>query len=177
MATLDAGPALRQRLLYLVMPILLMGVLTDQASKSWACLRATEPRTLVPGYLAAYSVPNAGSLLGFGGDRARTNTVMALLSLACATLLVRIAYSDRRRWRAGDYLAGALLLAGIFGNTADRLVLGHVRDFLVTWAIPTVAFNVADLLLVVGCASLFLVRYCDHRRARSGLVYAPRSAA
>ena len=157
MATLDADPALRQRLLYLVMPILLLGVLTDQASKSWASLRAAEPRMLVPGYLAAYSVPNAGSILGFGGDQPRTNAVIALLSIACATLLVRIAYSDRRRWRGGDYLAGALLLAGIFGNTADRLTLGHVRDFLVTWAIPTLAFNFADLLMVVGCASLFLV--------------------
>jgi lipoprotein signal peptidase len=62
-----------------------------------------------------------------------------------------------------------VLLAGILRNTADRLALGHVRDFLVTWAILTLAFNIADLLLVVGCAFLFLARYCDHRRARSGL--------
>jgi lipoprotein signal peptidase len=161
----------------MVMPVLLMGVLTDQASKSWASVHAGVPRWLVPGYLAAYSVPNPGSLLGFGGEQARTNTVIALLSIACAILFVRIAYVDRRRWRGGDYLAGSVLLAGIFGNTADRLALGHVRDFLVTWAIPTLAFNVADLLLVVGCTSLFLARYCDCRRARSGLGFALRAAA
>ena len=49
---------------------------------------------------------------------------------------------------------GALLLAGIFGNTADRLALGDVRDFLATWALPSVAFNVADLLVVGGALIL-----------------------
>jgi lipoprotein signal peptidase len=159
MATCDASLSCRMRFLYIVIPVLLMGLLTDQASKSWASLRAAEPRILLPGYLAAYSVRNAGSLLGFGGDQARTNTVFALLSVACATLLVRIAYAVRSQLREADFLAGALVLAGIFGNTVDRLALGYVRDFLVTWAIPTLAFNVADLLLVVGVASLFMARY------------------
>ena len=169
MASCDASPAGRMRFLYIATPVLLMGVLTDQASKSWASLRAAEPRILVPGYLAAYSVPNAGSILGFGGDQAWTNTVFALLSIACATLLVRIAHAVRGQLRRADCLAGAMVLAGIFGNTVDRLALGHVRDFLVTWAIPTLAFNVADLLLVVGVASLYMVRYCDCWRARSDL--------
>jgi lipoprotein signal peptidase len=97
MAACDASPASRGHLLLILMPVLLVGILTDQASKSWASLRAVEPRMLVPGYLAAYSVPNPGSLLGFGGDEPRTNAVIALLSIACAVLLVRIAYADRRR--------------------------------------------------------------------------------
>jgi lipoprotein signal peptidase len=146
-----------------------MGVLTDQASKSWASLRAAKPRILVPGYVAAYSVANAGCILGFGRDQPQTNTVVALLGIACATLLVRLAYAVWERLRSADCLAGAMVLAGIFGNTVDRLALGHVRDFLVTWAIPTVAFNVADLLVAVGAASLFMARYCDCRCARSDL--------
>ena len=177
MATCDTSPAPRERFLYIAVPVLLIGLLADQASKSWASLRAAEPRMLVPGYLAAYSVPNAGCILGLGGNRAGTNTVFALLGLACATLLVRIAYADPRWWRVPDCLAGALLLAGIFGNTADRLALGHVRDFLVTWAIPTLAFNVADLLAVTGCALLLTSRYCDCRRTRSGLGLTRRAAA
>jgi lipoprotein signal peptidase len=167
MATCDAISATRKRFLCIVIPVLVMGVVTDQASKSWASLRSTEPRILVPGYLAAYSVPNAGSILGLGRDQARTSRLFALLGIACATLLVRIAYADRRRWRGADFLAGALLLAGIFGNTVDRLALGHVRDFLVTWAIPTLAFNVADLLVVVGGACLLIARCCGCRRSRS----------
>jgi lipoprotein signal peptidase len=157
------------RFLHLVTPVLLMGILIDQSSKSWASFRAAEPRMLVPGYLAAYSVPNAGSILGLGGDQAWTNMVFALLSIACATLLVRIAYAVRGQLQGADCVAGAMVLAGIFGNTVDRLALGHVRDFLVTWALPTLAFNVADLLLVVGVAALVMARHCDCRRAQSDL--------
>src|SRR3954469_7853507 len=177
MATCDASPASRGRFLHIVIPVLLMGVLTDQASKSWASLRAAEPRILVPGYLAAYSVPNAGSILGLGRDQARTSTVFALLGIACATLLVRIAYADRGRWRGADCLAGALLLAGIFGNTVDRLALGYVRDFLVTWALPSLVFNVADLLVVLGGVFLLMARYSGCRRSRPDLAFASWEAA
>jgi signal peptidase II len=177
MAICNASPAMRQRWLYLGIPVLVMGILADQASKSWASLRAAEPRLLVPGYLGAYAVPNAGSLLGFGRDQARTGTIFALLGIACAILLVRIAYGDRGRWRGADCLAAALVLAGIVGNTVDRLALGHVRDFLVTRAIPSLVFNVADLLVVVGAVALLMARYCDSRRARSARGPARRAAA
>jgi lipoprotein signal peptidase len=167
MATCDASRAARKSSLHIVIPVLVLGLLTDQASKSWASHGAVEPRFLVPGYVAAYSVENAGSILGLGREEAATSTVFAFLGIACASLLVRIAYTDRGRWRWADCLAGALLLAGISGNTVDRLALGHARDFLVTWAVPTLAFNVADVLVVVGGASLFMARFYDVRRPRS----------
>jgi lipoprotein signal peptidase len=175
MASCDASPTPRERFLYIVLPVLLMGLLVDQTSKSWASFRATEPRILVRGYLAAYSVRNAGCILGLGGDQAGTNTVFALLGIVSAILLVRIAYQDRRWWRGPDCLAAALLLAGIFGNTVDRLTLGHVRDFLITWAIPTLAFNVADVLAVAGAGLLFTTRYYAFRRIRStpGFAHCP----
>ncbi len=49
---------------------------------------------------------------------------------------------------------GALLLAGIYGNTTDRLALGDVRDFLATWALLSVAFSFADLLVFGGVSIL-----------------------
>src|SRR5262245_50759036 len=99
METSDSSPATRTLCLFVVIPVLLMGILTDQASKSWASLRAAEPRILVPGYLAVYPVPNAGCIFGFGGAEARTSTVCALLAIACATLLVRIAIAVRGQLR------------------------------------------------------------------------------
>jgi lipoprotein signal peptidase len=176
MTTRDTSPAPRERFLYIVIAVLVIGILTDQASKSWASLRAAEPRMLVPGYLAAYSVPNAGGLLGLGGAQAGINTVFALLGIACATLLVWIACAVWGQLRGAHGLAGAAVLAGIFGNTLDRVALGHVRDFLVTWAVPTLAFNVADVLLVVGGAALLMARCCDGRRARSDLGFTRRAA-
>jgi signal peptidase II len=166
MATTDPNHATRNYFLYIVAPVLLIGFLTDQTSKTWASLQAVEPRILVPGYFAAYSVPNAGMILGLGCDQAQTSSVFAFLGIACASLIARITFSDLGRWPGANCLSSALLLAGIFGNTVDRLALGHVRDFLVTWAIPTLVFNVADLLVVVGCASLMMVRVCGGKRSR-----------
>src|SRR3954471_3159467 len=177
MAIRDASTAPRGRFLCIVVPVLLIGVGAEQATKSWASLRAAQPRILVPGYLAAYAVPNPGSLLGLGRGRPTTNTACALAGLACAALLMRIAHADRGRSRGADSLGVALLLAGILGNTVDRLALGHVRDFLVTWALPTLVFNVADLLVVVGGACLLMARYCGGRRPRPDLGYLARAAA
>ncbi len=157
MAICDASHAIRNRLLFVVLPVLLIGVLADQASKSWASRRAVEPRMLVPGYLAAYSVPNAGIILGLYSDQRQIGKVIALMGILLAILLAGSTCLER--YRGADCLASAMVLAGIFGNTIDRLVLGHVRDFLIAWAVPTVAFNVADLLLVVGFVALLLARY------------------
>jgi signal peptidase II len=172
MATRDASPVTRNRLLCVVAPVLLMGVLADQASKSWADHHAARPRMLVPGYLAAYSVPNPGIMLGLGRDRALTGAAVALVGVVCTLLLLWIAHADRGRSPGAAYLKVALLLAGILGNTADRLALGHVRDFLVVWALPTLAFNVSDLLLVVGGASLLMAACRGRRRARPDLRFA-----
>ena len=167
MATIETSPATRNRFLYVIAPLLLMGLAADQSSKSWASSRAAEPRILVPGYLAAYSVQNAGATLGVNGDQAWTSTVFAMFGIVCASIVGLVAYRDRTTWRRADCLAGALLLAGIFGNTVDRVALGHVRDFLVTWVLPTLVFNVADLLVVVGCVALFMARSLSRGVAKS----------
>jgi lipoprotein signal peptidase len=166
MITYHASPVTGKRVRTLANAVLLSGVLADQASKSWASLWAAEPRFLLPGYLAAYSVANAGGPFNLADDRPQTCMVLAWLSIACAALLVRIACVDREGWQGAKGLATALLLAGLFGNTMDRLALGHVRDFLVIWAMPRYAFNVADLLGILGFAFLCLARFGGWRRTQ-----------
>ncbi len=162
MANRDASHAIRDRFLFIVLPVLLSGVLADQTSKSWACLRAVEPRILVPGYLAAYSVPNAGIILGLCSDQRQISEVFSLLGIALASLLACVTYAQR--YRGAECLASALVLAGILGNTIDRLTLGHVRDFLIAWSIPTAVFNLADLLMIGGFVALLIARYHSRRR-------------
>jgi signal peptidase II len=63
------------------------------------------------------------------------------------------------RWRD---ISLALLLAGIVGNLTDRLLYGHVIDFLlvdlhVRYAHPWPAFNVAD-----SCISVAVVLFIIH---------------
>ena len=65
----------------------------------------------------------------------------------------------RDRWRD---VSLALLLAGILGNLTDRLLYGHVIDFLlfdlhIPYAHPWPAFNVAD-----SCISVAVVLFIIH---------------
>ena len=56
-------------------------------------------------------------------------------------------------------VALALVLGGALGNLYDRVVLGHVVDFILVhwqnrWYFP--AFNIADSAITVGAAMLAL---------------------
>jgi signal peptidase II len=73
-----------------------------------------------------------------------------------ATLAVLIAWIQRRPARWPEQVGFALVLAGAIGNGLDRLVRGHVVDFIHVRFWPV--FNVADVLIVSGAALLFFRR-------------------
>ena len=55
-------------------------------------------------------------------------------------------------------LALALILGGALGNAIDRMLYGHVIDFIQVWlgSYPWPAFNVADSAIFVGAAILIV---------------------
>ena len=61
----------------------------------------------------------------------------------------------------------ALIIGGALGNLYDRLVLGHVVDFLLVhyrdWYFP--AFNVADSAITIGAGALIVDSVIDRRPA------------
>jgi signal peptidase II len=63
----------------------------------------------------------------------------------------------------------SLVLGGALGNVIDRVLLGHVIDFVRVhyegWSFP--AFNVADSAITIGAALLILDNLLDYRRTRS----------
>ena len=132
-------------------------LLLDQVSKAWAeaFLPYGEQIDLLP-ILSLYRIHNSGiafSLLsGFG-----TFTLVALIVGVTAIVLAMW-------WRTADggrlaAIGYALIVGGALGNLADRLVYGHVVDFLFLHlgARPLFVFNLADLALTVGPALLILV--------------------
>ena len=117
-------------------------------------LRYVEPNgdhQVIAGFFDIVNVTNTGAAFGsFKGN----NTFFILLS--CVALLVVVVLLVRRRprdpWRD---VSLALLLAGIFGNLTDRLLHGHVIDFLLfnlhfPRADPWPAFNVADSCICIA---------------------------
>ena len=77
----------------------------------------------------------------------------------------------RRLPASGAHLLAAglsLVLGGALGNVIDRVLWGHVIDFIRVhyqqWYFP--AFNVADSAITVGAALLILDNLLDYRRTR-----------
>jgi signal peptidase II len=116
-----------------------------------------EPRVLVADFFSLVSVTNTGAAFGsFRGN----NTFFIAISFAALVIVLGLLLRARThdRWRD---LSLALLLAGILGNLTDRLLYGHVIDFLlfdlhVPYAHPWPAFNVADSCISVAVA-LFII--------------------
>lgn len=131
----------------------------DQLTKHLV-LRSITPydsRILVPDFFSLVNVTNTGAAFGsFRGNNAFF-IVLSFVALVVVTVLL-VQQRTRDVWRDVPL---ALLLAGILGNLTDRLLYGHVIDFLlfnlhVRYADPWPAFNVADSCISVAVL-LFLI--------------------
>ena len=89
--------------------------------------------------------------IAFGLFSSATSIVIALTTLAVVWMLVFFARSGARHPVLP--VALGLVLGGSLANLLDRIRLGHVTDFLDLRFWP--AFNLADVFIVVGVATLF----------------------
>ncbi len=125
----------------------------------------TEPRVLIPNFFALVHVTNSGAAFGSFANNNGFFIALSCVALVVVTvLLLRREFSDA--WRR---IALALLLAGILGNLTDRLLHGHVIDFLlfdlhIRFADPWPAFNVADSCICI--AVLCFIVHSFFQRAR-----------
>ena len=124
-----------------------------------------QPRVVIPSFLDLVNVTNTGA--AFGSFK---NNNGFFIAVSCVALLFVLSLLVRRRshdvWRD---VSLALLLAGILGNLTDRLLHGHVIDFLlfdlhIPLAHPWPAFNVADscICIAVFC---FIIHSFRHKVA------------
>ena len=112
---------------------------------------------ILPG-LKLVHVHNDGVAFGlFSGGGAVVGVVTGL------ALLGLLAFFVAHRRRPLVWLPVGLLLGGAVGNLVDRLVQGHVTDFLKLPKWP--AFNVADVAITFGVLALLYVLEGPPRRA------------
>jgi signal peptidase II len=142
-------------------------IVLDQATKALvqARFRYGERLPVIDGFFDLVLVYNTGAAFSFlanagGWQRAFFIAVAVGASALIVWLLRRHA---GERWFA---LGLALILGGALGNLWDRVVLGHVVDFLLFhfrgWHYP--AFNVADSAITVGAVILVIDGLRGHRR-------------
>ncbi len=157
-SSLDPGPSLAWRFLKYrwFIPIAAAVLAADQASKAWIIRHlpfnsygeAGGAIVVVRGFFYIVHVGNTGAAWSILSGRS-----LALAALAAATLAAIFV------WRKALGLAAlpvqvcfGLICGGIAGNLLDRLLHGHVVDFLDfhfgSYVYPS--FNVADSAICVG---------------------------
>ncbi|MEO8439207.1 MAG: signal peptidase II [Spartobacteria bacterium] len=150
-------------LLFLTLPLYALDQLTKHLVLRF--IDPTQPRIVLPDFFELVHVTNTGA--AFGSFR---NNNGFFIVLSCVALVV-VAYLLTRKeprdpWRR---VALALLLAGVLGNLTDRLVHGHVIDFLLfdlhlPFAHPWPAFNVADSCICIAVVCFMVYSFRDSRR-------------
>ena len=143
-------------ILFLSLPLYALDQLTKQLVVR--SINPYEASIVVPDFFSLVNVTNDGAAFGsFKGN----NTFFVIISIF-ALVVVTILLVRRQRTDLWRDVSLALLLAGILGNLTDRLLHGHVIDFLlfnlhIRYADPWPAFNVAD-----SCISIAVMLFIVH---------------
>ncbi|WP_311397847.1 signal peptidase II [Neisseria cinerea] len=131
----------------------LAAIVLDQWSK-WAVLSSfqyQERVNVIPSFFDLTLVYNPGAAFSFLADQGGWQKYFfLLLAVAVSIYLVRAILRDE--FAALGKTGAAMIIGGALGNVIDRLIHGHVVDFLLfywqDWFYP--AFNIADSFICVG---------------------------
>ncbi len=137
----------------------LAAIILDQISKFWtlANFRYQERLNIIPDFFDWTLVFNPGAAFSFLADQGGWQKYFFLtLALVISGYLWRgIVKNDFARW---GKIGAAMIIGGAIGNAIDRVIHGHVVDFLLfywqDWYYP--AFNIADSFICVGAVLLIL---------------------
>jgi signal peptidase II len=142
-------------------------IVMDQVTKQIAEAELTPHQAvnLLP-YFDWYLTYNTGaafSLLADAGGWQRW------LFTAIAIVISFVIVQWLRKLPASETLTAlslSLILGGAIGNLVDRILLGHVIDYIQVWlgSYPFPAFNLADAAISVGAALLILSSFSGARK-------------
>lgn len=128
-------------------------ILLDQLTKYLitAGLSLNESFVLIKNFLSITYITNTGA--GFGILKGANGFLIALSFIVFAALFY---YRNDFKNDVEKQMV-ALIVGGIIGNLIDRILLGHVIDFISFSFWP--AFNVADSALTIGILGLILYNW------------------
>ena len=137
-----------------------------------------EPRIMVTNFFHIVNITNTGAAFGSFKNNNEFFIAISLVALLVALFLLlkkrepSTATQSTSVWTKPDAwrdVSLALLLAGVLGNLTDRLLYGHVIDFLlfdlhVPLAHPWPAFNVADSCICIAVVCFVIHSFRHERR-------------
>jgi len=134
-------------------------IIFDQATKQIAEAQLTAHQAVnVMPYFDWYLTYNTGAafslLADAGGWQRWFFTIIAIVVSGVIVQWIRKLPSDEIL----TAVSLSLILGGAIGNLIDRILLGHVVDYIQVWlgSIAFPAFNIADAAISVGAVTLIL---------------------
>lgn len=141
----------------------------DQVTKTYVVwsIKADEPRAVIPGFFDLVHITNTGAAFGSFKNNNAFFVALSILALLFVVILLLRRHRTPDRWRD---VSLALLLAGVLGNLTDRLLYGHVIDFLlfdlhIPGAHPWPAFNVADSCICIAVVCFIIHSFKQNKPA------------
>jgi len=148
-------------------------ILMDQGTKRLvlALLPGEDQRVVIDGFFKFVHWGNTGAAYSlFRGN----NQVLAVVALLALIVLFFTRHHFDSRSPLGQ-LAFGLIFGGIIGNLLDRVLIGHVIDFLYFYVqqrggreVGFPAFNVADSAICTGVGLIFLNTWRNEHRSTPG---------
>jgi len=143
----------------------------DQITKVWVYknlrIESFDQVEVIKSFFYIIHVGNEGAAWGMLSGYGELLSLIAVLALIAIYLLRH----NLKLYRIPMQIAFGLLVGGILGNTLDRLVHGHVIDFLdfrfpfqISYIMPTgqyPTFNVADCGISIGTFLYLILSFYD----------------
>ncbi|MBV8476945.1 MAG: signal peptidase II [Acidobacteria bacterium] len=139
--------------------IALVVVLLDRLSKLGIekNLSLHDSISLIPGFFRLTHIENRGAAFGLFADSPSEWKIagLVLFSLIALVIVATLLWKNSHSMTTTGF-GLSLILGGAIGNLWDRLVSGHVVDFLLFYLgqYQWPAFNVADSAIVIGAGLL-----------------------
>lgn len=158
------------RLPWLLLSLLVL--VADRLSKDFfeGSLSMYQRIEVIPGYFDWTLAYNTGAAFSFLADADGWQRWF-FAAIAIAVSVVLVVWMKRLKANEGLLaVALALVLGGALGNLYDRVVLGHVVDFILVhwqsqWFFP--AFNIADTAITIGAILLALDMFKSNKSGES----------
>ena len=154
------------RWLWLSVLVIALDQITKQVAENLLSLR--DPVTIFP-WFDWYLTYNTGAafsfLAGAGGWQRWFFTIVAIIISGVILNWLRNLRNDDRI----TAVSLCLILGGAIGNVIDRVLFGHVIDFIQVWlgSYPWPAFNIADSAIVAGAVILVVSSFFTGGDAKS----------
>lgn len=137
-------------MIYLI--IIILGLVVDRLTKIYAVNNLMEKS--IDGKLINLTyLENRGAAFGILQDK---RLVFIILTTAIVLYLLYYFVKNIKTSPMILNLSLAMIISGAIGNFYDRLIQGYVVDFLEFSFVKFPVFNVADILVTVGCALMII---------------------